>query len=359
MAKERRQGGEGTPAGELLGLANPGELGELAELAALRSWLQRLPRGELNRLADDCPRRIPPKQRRHLPESLFIRWLEPDVRRFLQGALRQAFLRLIEAVRRDGVRALPPLLASFSEATVLWVCLEAGVPPERALRQLARRGRGRLAAEVDDLVAVREGLRQRREVSRARLASEREKAMAKSRRAAKALRWQAERAEAKRVQAERTIGEQAREVERLRRELAEARTRIAALEEERRILLDQLAEEARRPSPPEPPSSPRPLTDRLVLVVGDEGRQADYRQLVTELGGRFEFLSGFGSPPLLLARARAADLVLFITAYASHKMWAAAKRAETPVVPVNQAGVRALRDALLRHLHGGPDPERG
>jgi bifunctional DNA-binding transcriptional regulator/antitoxin component of YhaV-PrlF toxin-antitoxin module len=64
----------------------------------------------------------------------------------------------------------------------------------------------------------------------------------------------------------------------------------------------------------------RPLVGKKVLVVGGDSFKAGYRAIVENLGAEFEFQGAGRDMTMVKSRARAADIVVLVTEYLSHKV---------------------------------------
>jgi len=64
----------------------------------------------------------------------------------------------------------------------------------------------------------------------------------------------------------------------------------------------------------------RPLAGKKVLVVGGDSFNAGYRAIVESLGAEFEFQGAGRDMTMVKSRARAADIVVLVTGYLSHKV---------------------------------------
>lgn len=338
-------------------------------LDALIGWLLALDGSAIRLLADEAPRRIPPKQRRRrdtFEQALTALWAHDEGRRHLLSAMRSTMSKLTEEIREGGLAAAADLAQDFPPNSLLWYAAEAGLDPSHVLERLPDTAREAFATRQATLREYAEHLRRfRQHKLEAGAEAQRRTATQEAARMTRALRWQAEQAQEKLIQTqratERVARERAEEVRRLERALAEAERRIAEQEAEIRDLRQQIADisrdfagrAAQRGAPPQgqaPDAAPAlALEGQTVLVVGDENRQVAYRETVEAMGGRFEFVSGFGNPAELRAKARAATVIVFVTAYAGHKMWVQARSAEqsgVALVPVPQAGAQSFRAAL-------------
>jgi hypothetical protein len=324
---------------------------DLCEFAAVAGWLLALSEADLNYVADLV--RVPPKQRkRDLLSAVAARWVKPEARRRLREELRLACARYVRLLQEEGLQVVRELSLVLSPASTLWLCAEAGLDPQRALRRLTKAERDRLLRQQQELSEWVANLERWQSRKQAEAAAPK----ARLQREVRDLRWHAEKAEEKHGRAEKALQQKAEEVERLRAEVAELSRRVKALEEERLILLEQIAMlAAARPAAKdreELPAKAGGLQGKAVLVVGDESRQAEYRAILKEVGAQASFVSGFGNPKVVQAKAEAADLVVFVTAYASHSTWTAVRQAKKPLALVNQAGERAFREALGRWTGG-------
>lgn len=90
---------------------------------------------------------------------------------------------------------------------------------------------------------------------------------------------------------------------------------------------------------------------RRILIVGDDGHKATYRELVELYGGEFDFVSGFQKEAQAIGRIKAADGIVMVTAFMNHSKWYAlrANVAMEKVVLVPRAGLTAV-DQGLREL---------
>jgi len=101
----------------------------------------------------------------------------------------------------------------------------------------------------------------------------------------------------------------------------------------------------------------RPLAGKSVLVVGGESFHSAYRRIIESLGGTFDGL-GADDRRLAPARALAADIVVVVTPYVSHKASDAVHDAlskagrEGCLAWANTTGQRGLLEAL-RPFHAG------
>jgi hypothetical protein len=323
---------------------------ELCELSALSAMLSALPAPDLLRMADDFGIRLPPKRRQKPTRALLEEWARPSSRDRLRKAMAASGAQIVAMIREGRVRAALDLMdRGLPVPMVLWASAEAGLSPETVVRRLGKARRERLRAELEEAARLAEWLQK----VRAGKVEAGRQALRKAERAIKALRWQAAKEGEKHERAEEAARRLAEENARLRAELDEARQRIKALEEERLILVDQIAAATiERPRPVATETAGRPLEGLSVLVVGDEGRQVEYLSIIEEMGAEAAFVSGFGNPRQAAAMAARADVVVFVTAYATHKMWTAIKGAKRPLVPVNQAGERAFREAVSQWRRG-------
>jgi len=64
----------------------------------------------------------------------------------------------------------------------------------------------------------------------------------------------------------------------------------------------------------------RPLAGKKVLVVGGDSFKAGYRAIIESLGAEFEFQGAGRDMTMVKSRARAADIVVLVTDYLSHKV---------------------------------------
>lgn len=95
----------------------------------------------------------------------------------------------------------------------------------------------------------------------------------------------------------------------------------------------------------------RVLAGRKVLVVGGDSFRDQYRAVVEALGGEFEFQGAGAAVAMAEDRARAADVVVLMTAYLSHKVSdrvtdTLAKMGREPL-RVNSTGRTSLLKALV------------
>jgi hypothetical protein len=354
---------------------------ELCSFGSVAAWLISLNHAGLVELAEICPPRpLPPKaraRRNRLWWALLLRWTDPEARTFLLHGLTGMLAGEIERVRGD-----PAALALPNEklpgVVWLWLALEAGMAPEVAWAALSAETREAVAAAAETVRDLHDAVLRNRQ---ARLDwaedSSHRRVQAEVDRATRHLRVRTEQVEQKSTRAQRAaeavIRRHADEVRRLEAELeaklrriAELERELAAVREQQRDLSRQHAQElaslrdrARAESPPAP--GPPPLCGQSVLVVGDEGRQTEYRRIVEAMGGEFTFLPGFGNPTRIEAAAAGATLLVFITAWASHKAFTHARAAEQAGVPlllVPQAGAARFRDALEQWVERRSGPAR-
>ena len=341
---------------------------EAGELDMLLNWLDTMPTGTMVLLAEHLPKPVTPKQRKsrdRLVESVLNQWELPQARPLLLEIMEGTLVPLVDDLRQGGIEGLLEYARDLSAPAALYLAGRAGLDPAKALsgwpRDLQEQFAQQQELAQEFLGAMRRDRRRRQEVgeeaSRHRLVEEVSRVTRNLRYKAEQAQEDARRAQSAAESVARTAQESLRQRE---RELALALERVAELEAQVRGLMAEImalreAAAAPPPEPPEPPERPaaeppeRPLVGRRVLVVGDEGRQSEYRAIIEELGGEFAFLSGYGNPNELKARARSADLICFVTAWASHRMWLQAKKGEgggAQVVPVPQAGALQFRRAV-------------
>jgi hypothetical protein len=342
---------------------------EMCEFGTIAGWLMSIPDWERAMLAEHCPRPVPPKARRRRRElwwALLERWAWPESRRYFVAGLRHMLGRQIERLRTGDVGAVADLEASMAPASILWAASEVGMPLEPVWAALSDDARTDLEQVLPSLLEMRQQILARREERAGWAEDSRSRAVqAEVARATRALRVRAEQAVQKSTRAqqaaESAIRERAEEMRGLRDELAAARRRIAELEAELAAARAHQAEVAREHARVVAEMAARqreaaasaevrpPLAGQSVLVVGDEGRQSEYRRIVESLGGEAAFFSGFGNPAHFGEVAAGATVLVAVTAHMSHKVFAKARLAEeagVPLVLVPQAGAARFRVAL-------------
>lgn len=351
---------------------------ELCEFASLAGWLMSVTDSERKLLADRCPRPVPPKarqRRRQLWWVLLTRWAWPEAREFFLSALRYMTAPPIEALRAGGVDAVPHLEETAAPVTILWAAGEVNLPLVDVWAALSSDGRAALEQILPTLRSMRaEVLARRGEREDWADDSRWRSVQAEVTRATRALRFRTEQMQEKSVRAQHAaevvIRGHAQEMRALQEELDAARRRIAELEGELTTVRERQTETARlhalvvaqmaarlRDGSGSGHGEAAPLAGHCVLVVGDEGRQTEYRRIVESLGGEFSFLSGFGNPTHIAAATAGATLQVLVTAWASHKAFEKAKRAEeagVPLVLVPQAGAARFREALEKWIASAP-----
>lgn len=327
---------------------------DLCALDAFGSYVASAPAPALQRLADHCPRKIPPKQRRRLVSALIRRWAYTDAHDYYLHVLGNAMLPIQREVKVRHLRAVAWLGTQMPWPAVLWIMVKGGYTPRQVWRQLKAKEKAACVEHLEWLAGLRDACLQERQAAQEYGNAAVARAARKEvERTTKGLRWLAERAQAKQAKASEATRRLAAEYEdKLANVIAERdseRQRVIALEAEVAHLRRQL-ERVERATPAEAPVE-APTGVRLagmrVLVVGDEQRQEEYKAAITAMGGDAEFVSGFGSPRLVRERAGAADLVVLVTAAASHKVSGAVTASGTPYVYVPNAGMQSFRHALL------------
>ena len=342
---------------------------ELCELEAFTMCLRVASPELLSDLADHCPRRIPQKARSKqssLLRMLLVRWVWPDARTFF----RRDFLLNASAISRFRTQGLNTLQDALEEelppAAIVWFAAQAGINPQEVLSALPDDVRDALWEDLQGyLPNLRQALLHERDRRQTEGASALDAAAkVRAQQLTKALRWEADRARTKleRTQrsAESAVRKRSAQVRELQRQLEEARAEIARLELEVAAAREQITEISRAHAERTALLSARirqiaeakglhlPLAGEDVLVVGDDGRKVEYRSIVEELGGAFSFLSGFDNPDRI--DTSGASLIVFVTAYASHKAFdhvQSAEAAGTRVILVSQAGAQSFRNAVL------------
>ncbi|MDI3297646.1 MAG: DUF2325 domain-containing protein [Bacillota bacterium] len=373
-------GGGGVTAGEA-GAAGEGEGGrkpaargalprrDLCELDALSGWLANMDAPDLRELVRSSPKRFGQKALRSSPQRLldraisalghesFRRHVEADVRARAGGAIRRLASDPAGAARELESMGVPgTAILGFA-----WLLGLGDAEARKAWRALSRAARAEARDREERDLAAMARLVERAREGREKWAEESaERSAARlAERMAAPWRWEAERAARK---LETGTAKLTGEVARLKRELAEARERIRELEEERddlraavAHLADALRQERARAAAPRGTdpgagtSKAKPLKGERVVVIGDDARAPEYRTIVEEMGGEFDFQPGFDRLGALPARLEWATLCVLITAYASHKAWGHVRAAEARglrVILVDRAGADAFRRAL-------------
>lgn len=327
---------------------------EICEFGSVAGWFLSLSDWERAMLAERCPRPVPPKarqRRRQLWWALLGRWAWPEDRQFFVAGLRYMTAAYIERLREGGVEVVPDLDKTVAPVTILWAAGQVDLPLGRVWAALSSDARADLEQILPTLRNVHGQVLARREERDDWADDSRWRSVqAEVARATRALRLRTEQVQEKSVRAQQAaevvIRGHAEEVRVLREELDEARRRIAELEGELTAAREHQAETARLHARVMAQMAARlrdsagsgqaqaPLAGHSVLVVGDEGRQVEYRRIVESLGGEFSFLSGFGNPNHLAAAATGATLLVLVTAAASHKAFEKAQRAEEAGVPL-------------------------
>lgn|GEM_PF-3486645 len=346
---------------------------EICEFGSVAGWLMSLSDWERALLAERCPDPVPPKvrqRRRQLWWALLARWAWPETRRFFVAGLRHITRAYIERLREDGVEAVYHLEETVAPVTILWAAGQADLPLGRVWTALSSDARTDLEQVLPTLrqvhgqvLAHREGRADWAKDSRWRAVQ------AEVARATRGLRLRTEQAQEKSARAQQAaevvIRGHAEEVRALREELDEARRHIAELEGQLAAAREHQAEVARlharvvaqmatrRRDSAGPRQAPAPMSGHSVLVVGDVGRQAEYRRIVESMGGEFAFFPGFGNPAHLAAAAVGATVLVLVTAWASHKAFDQARGVEeagVPLILVPQAGAARFREALEKWI---------
>ena len=343
---------------------------ELLGFGAAATLLRCTDIPELLVLAENCPPRpVPPKalrRKRELWLTLLERWALPEGRIFLLTGVRVLTGEAAARLRDAGATALPEIEEDLGAVTAAWAALQAGLPLEAAWAALSPRARDDVAQALPALRDLRSAVLATQEARTdwAHRSTHRH-VQSEVARATRVLRTRTEAVEEKAVRAQRAaeavVRRHSAEARALRADLEAALRQIKALEAELAASREQqadlakryakaVAELAERGRAPVPAGPDRPgLAGHAVLVVGDEGRRAEYRRIVEEMGGAFSFHSGFGNPSHLAAAARGATLLAFVTAAASHKSFTQARGAEqagVPLVLIPQAGAASFREAL-------------
>ncbi len=148
-------------------------------------------------------------------------------------------------------------------------------------------------------------------------------------------------------------------IDELERDLAAERARHAGVERNLLLALRHagVGEEALAAAEAQVPAETTALQGRRVLVVGDPGRFASYRDVLAWFGAdsaEVECFDGMASDPVRVGeRAAGADFVVVIAGYVRHRVSGQALRAageRAVLVPV--AGVRQFERALRRKILG-------
>jgi hypothetical protein len=365
------------PATGTLGVApeqgDPGIDLEACELDALEVFLWGN-RDALAAIADRLPKRIGPKARRdpeRLSWAILEAWALPDCRSRL--ATEMGTTKVRSRLSREGLDAVPAMAGLLPPNALLWHAHAAGLDPAAALARLNEREQSRFRERQTGLQYLVAHLRERRQERQAIGEDARVRAARKeAERLTRQLRWRADRAEQKEKRAAERVRAVARDregtIRRLEKALTEARGRVVALEQEvgewraafatlaqeQRALTAALAREQRAKQGAKAGKA-LPLTGERVLVIGDEGRRAEYARIVEELGGEFAFYPGFQEGPRLDGALASATVAAFVASYASHKTLdhvREAERAGLAVVLVPVAGAGSFRRAL-RDWHAG------
>lgn len=94
----------------------------------------------------------------------------------------------------------------------------------------------------------------------------------------------------------------------------------------------------------------RPLAGRHLVIAGDPSHRLGYVALGRSLGAsEVEFLDATQSNVRYVAeRLQAADLAVVVTAFTTHKLTTTLDALGLPLLRVPQAGLRSMREALLR-----------
>ena len=349
---------------------------DACEIDALDFFLRGNHRG-LQEIADDCPRRVPPKARRR-PEQLKLALLEcwawPQCRAYLEKRMTHTKIR--GEIEKRGFDLLPELIVFLPPNALLWYVHAAGLDPAEALRRMEPEDQEAFAERQPKLQLLVAHFRRRREERQ----TWGDDAQARAARAAaerltRQLRWRADQAEEKQRRAATQVETVARDKEdtiraletaladvrgRLRgveAENEELRAAFAAMGEAQREMAAALAREVREKAAAarRAGSAPPPLAGERVLVVGDDSHKVQYARIVQELGGSFAFHPGFRTGPRLDAALASATLAVYVAAYASHKTQdhvRVAERAGLTVVMVPVAGTEAFRRALCAWTAG-------
>lgn len=333
---------------------------DLCALDVFGSYVSNAPAPALQRLADHCPRKIPPKQRRNLVSALIRRWAYADAHDYYLHVLENAMLPIQREVKARHLRAVAWLGTQMPWPAVLWIMVKSGYTPRQVWRQLKAKEKAACVEHLEWLAGLRDACLQERQAAQEYGNAAVARAARKEvERTTKGLRWLAERAQAKQARASQATQKLVAEYEeKLAKAIAERdseRQRVIALEAEVAHLRRHL-ERTERATPVEEPdrtSARGRLSGMRVLVVGDEQRQEEYKAVIAAMGGDAEFVSGFGSPRLVRERAGSADLVVLVTAAASHKVSGAITASGTPYVYVPNAGIQSFRHALLTLPRGG------
>lgn len=313
-------------------------------------------------------RRVPAKRARkqHGAAAYLIdRWMSADrqlLEELLAVAMADLALDTTDGTLADAiVRGVPPY-------TALYLLCAAGIDPAESLASLDDDRRTAFAARAGAMQELHAGavLRREHRLERASTATDdlvERRAAQRTRRIgfeADQLRTKAERAEhaiaaavrreaARRIEAETALGTVDQERDQLRAEVEALRTECADLGAEVRFLRRRLAQVTQPGA-----VGTGALAGQSVVVIGDPGHGPDYLRVCQELGAdEARFLDGYGNPREIRASVRMATLVVFVKAFASHRVWDAVNQAgDVDVIPVPVAGLDALRRSVRQWMDG-------
>lgn len=337
---------------------------ELWRLDALLYWLYALTdERTLRDMVAHSPKKIGWKAQRSaetLREAFTGRLGSRVFRAYVEAVASRDPLVLFREIQSAPRKKLKEMLGEgYPPSLVLGLASLAGVEEE-----VARKAVGRKVAEAEEdaekrLRPVWEGLveEERRRQNWAETSLER-RVQSEAAKRARAAMWKAAQAEEKRAKGLRRMQElvarHAEEMEALEARLAEVERERDELREAnealRRVIVELVRSQQAATLEEAREATRLPLLGLAVLVVGDEGHMESYRTAVEELGGEFRFVSGFAEMRKLQAALEGVELVVLVTAFASHKVSEQVKASGRPVVLVNQAGVESFRKALDNHL---------
>ncbi len=339
---------------------------DACEADCLLDVLFHLPEATVRTLGERMPRPVPPKRRQNLRDlrrAILNRWVYPDARRYLQEFLFSAGRELRKQVH-SRERIVELLAAGVEPTAILHFARIEGLNPASVLARMPVASRRRFPERQEEIVRLVEALHEQREAKRSEGEQAAQKAVAKAtERRTRDLKERLDAVTRKHERAQQAVSNVAANLQEriaaLEGEVETQKNRVEALQAENDGLRGRIEEVKRQHmvAASEARQSARrvlgtALAGLTVLVVGDENRATAYREIVAEFGGEISFISGFAEPRRVEERAEAADLIVSVTSFMSHKVSGRLAASGKPVVHVNVGGERSMREALAGHVLG-------
>jgi len=337
---------------------------DACEIECLFDVLVHMRDSALRLLAERMPRPIPPKKRREaktIRTAIVERWSTPEVRSYLQEFIYMSGRKMRAEVRdRKGIKDL--LEHGVQPGTIIYLAHIEGLDPARTLSLMPVAAQRDFVERQEGLRGLAEVLQQHREdkVEQGQQSLHAAIVRAADRRT-RELQERIQVVSQKHERAQHAVANVAatlnQQIETLGQNLDTSRGQIEALhsmvESQRQTIEDlrrQLASEEMRAREAGRRALSQALLGSRVLVVGDDNRQVVYREEVERFGGEFDFLSGFSEPRRASEKAAAADVVVLVTSYVSHKVSGRIGAFGKVVIRVNQSGEHSMREALTHYV---------